>query len=91
MEDQRAMTHKLTLDNREFIEIHGVTNVEKFTDVDILLDTNLGLLHIKGEKLYMKQLNLDKGLITVEGFVEGLNYTEGAKQKAKGILKKLFR
>ena len=85
--------HKLTLTNREVLDINGVINVEKFTDEDIMLETDQGMLNIKGEKMYMKQLSLDAGLIVVEGSIKSLTYHEGSssKQKGKNLLGRLLK
>jgi len=93
MEEQRVNQHKLTMNNRELLEIDGVINVEKFTDEDIRLETQMGMLDVKGDKMFMKQLNLDQGLITIEGFIKAMVYFEGtsSKQKAKGLINRLFR
>lgn len=93
MQNQETGQHKVTLNNRETLEIDGVINVERFTDEDILLETQMGMLNIKGEKMFIKQLNLDGGLIMIEGLVKALAYSEGvsSKQKAKGLINRLFR
>lgn len=90
MEEKR---HKITLDAREHLDVSGVVNVEKFTDDDIFLETELGMLNIKGEKMHMKQLNLDGGLITVEGAIKTLTYTDGVRpgERKRGWISKVFR
>lgn len=93
MEENNQVQHKITLTNRELLDINGVINVEKFTDEDITLETQQGMLNIKGEKMYMKQLNLDGGLIIIEGLIKSMVYTESlpSKEKGKGLLNKLFK
>ncbi len=85
--------HKITLTNREVLDINGVINVEKFTDEDIMLETAQGMLNIKGEKMYMKQLNLDAGVIVIEGVFKALTYHEGSTsgQKGKSLLSRLLK
>jgi len=85
--------HKLTLTNRELLEVNGVINVEKFTDEDILLETDEGMLNIKGENMHMKQLNLDAGMIVIEGIVKAMAYHEGlsSSSKRKGLLGRLLK
>jgi len=75
------------------MDISGVINVEKFTDEDILLETDQGMLNIKGEKMHMKQLNLDAGMITIEGLVNSMTYHEGSAlgQKRKSLLERLLK
>jgi sporulation protein YabP len=84
---------KIILTDREILDVNGVINVEKFTDDEIILETNQGQLQIKGEKMYMKQLSLDAGLIVVEGNIKALIYHEGStsKQKGKNLLGRLLR
>ncbi|MCG0275805.1 MAG: sporulation protein YabP [Thermosediminibacteraceae bacterium] len=93
MEEKRSTKHRLILDDREILEISGVLNVEKFTDEDILVSTEKGMLNVKGEKMHMKQLNLDEGVIVVEGYVKMLSYTEesSVQEKGKGFFNRLFR
>ena len=85
--------HKVTLTDRELLDVSGVINVERFTDEDILLETDQGMLNIKGENMHMKQLNLDAGMIAIEGTVNALTYQEGpaAGQKSKGLLRRLLK
>lgn len=99
MEEKRRQgthQHRLTIENREYMEINGVTHVDSFDDQEILLETELGLLAIRGEELHIKHLNLEEGIIMIEGFILELAYSEeknlkNLKGKGKGILERLFR
>lgn len=93
MEDKAAKQHKVTLTGREMLDVSGIINVEKFTDENVVLETEQGILDIKGEKMHMKQLNLDGGLIIVEGHIKSLTYSEGtfSKDKKKGLLRSIFK
>ncbi len=93
MSEIRQSQHKILLTDRELLEVTGVLNVEKFTDDDVILETQLGMLGIKGEKMHMKQLNLDGGLIIMEGAIKSMSYSEtaGTRDKGKGLFNKLFK
>ncbi|MDK2880033.1 MAG: hypothetical protein PWR06_2749 [Thermoanaerobacteraceae bacterium] len=93
MEDRATKQHKVTLTDREMLDVSGIINVEKFTDENVILETEQGMLDIKGEKMHMKQLNLDGGLIIVEGHIKSLTYSEGtsSKEKGKGFLRNIFK
>ncbi|MFO7152702.1 MAG: sporulation protein YabP [Bacillota bacterium] len=94
MEEKKSSSkHRLLLSDREVLEIGGVLNVDKFTDEDIVVSTEKGMLQVKGEKMHMKQLNLDEGVIVVEGYVKAISYTEEipSGEKRKGLLNRLFR
>ncbi len=93
---QGSQQHKLVIDNREHMEINGVVNVDSFDDEEIVLETEQGLLAIRGENLHIRHLNLEEGELNIEGFVLELAYSEekGAKGlggKGKGFLERLFK
>jgi sporulation protein YabP len=67
--------HDLALAGREQLTVTGVLAVESFDDKQIIMDTELGLLTLKGEDLNIKQLDLETGRFAVEGFVNSLVYT----------------
>jgi sporulation protein YabP len=78
--------------NRKLLEISGVLNVESFDNEEFLLETECGFLAIKGQNLHIKNLNLEQGLVAIEGTVHGLTYLDGnAAEKSKSFLGKLFK
>lgn len=100
MEDNKRrqgnQQHKLVIDNRECMEINGVVNVDSFDDEEIVLETEMGLLAIRGENLHIRHLNLEEGELNIEGFVLELAYSEergskGLGGKGKGFLERLFK
>jgi sporulation protein YabP len=92
-EPKKQEEHKLQIVNRETMEVSGVLNVNKFTDEDVILDTELGVLNVKGEKMHMRKLNLDEGELAIEGFIKNLTYSESAdyKERGKGLINRLFK
>lgn len=99
MEEKRKtgnQQHKLVIDNREYMEINGVVHVDSFDDEEIILETEMGLLAIRGEELHIKHLNLEQGNLSIEGLVLELAYSEerearGMRGRGKGFLERLFR
>lgn len=97
MEGQIEETsHKLVILDREYTEITGVLHVESFDDEEIVLETDLGLLALRGEKLDIKELNLDENLLTVHGLVLEITYSDeigssSLHDRGKGIFSKIFR
>ena len=63
-------THSLMLENRQGGRITGVKDVKSFDEKEILLFTQAGKLVIKGEQLHVKQLDLEKGEVDLEGKVD---------------------
>ncbi|MGI6345107.1 MAG: sporulation protein YabP [Bacillota bacterium] len=88
--------HSITVTGREQVEVEGVLHVESFDDQEIILETELGMMAIRGEDLHIKQFSLDQGHLSVEGVVQTVEYLEGGilrsgKGKGKGLLDRLFR
>lgn len=86
--------HQFTLKQRESLTVEGVVNVESFDDEQVHLETEQGMMTVRGDGIHIKELNLDGGSLQVQGFVRSIEYTgDGPRQKdrAKGILGKLFK
>ena len=85
--------HKLTLTNRRTCTISGVNDVLSFDVNEILLETEQGMLMIKGNELHVSRLSLDKGEVDIDGRIDSLTYSETAGYGAKGdsILARLFK
>lgn len=73
---QIAKTHKLTLNNRHSATITGVTDVLSFDLNEILLETEQGMLMVKGEDLHVNRLTLEKGEVDIEGRMNSFCYSE---------------
>jgi len=78
--------------NRKVLEVTGVLNVDSFDSEEFQLETECGFLTIKGSNLHIKNLNLEQGLVAIEGLVNEMAYREtGAPAKSAGLLGKLFK
>lgn len=87
--------HEIRLNNREELYLTGVSHVESFDEKEVILETVMGILILKGEELSIKQLNLDEGNVSIDGTVKSLQYAEEGlmrdmKNKSKGILSRMF-
>lgn len=96
MEDLTAMKqrqHKLMLTNRSSCTINGVADVLSFDLNEILLETDQGMLMIKGNELHVNRLTLEKGEVDIDGRIDSLTYSENSGYAAKGesFLAKLFK
>ena len=86
--------HHLSLENREKMDLVGVIKVESFDSEEIIMDTEMGLLAIKGENLYIKHLNLEQGEVKITGLVMELAYAEHKNRaggRSKGFLERIFK
>ena len=64
-ERQPLRAHKISLSNRSLGVITGVKDVVSFDLNEIILDTDQGLLMIKGKNLHVKKLLVEKGEVEI--------------------------
>ena len=68
--------HRITLNNRGAGTITGVNAVVSFDPNEVLLETEQGVLLIKGSDLNVTKLTLDKGEVEVDGRVDSFTYSD---------------
>lgn len=95
-EDKKMMNsnviQNLILENREKLNITGVLDVLSFDDQMVIVETELGLLTIKGDNLRINKLSTDTEEITVEGKIINLAYSEKTNVGKEGSLfSKIFK
>ena len=84
--------HDVIMRGRRILDITGVKQVESFDNEEFLLETVMGFLAIRGQNLQMKNLDVDKGIVSIKGKIFDLVYLdEQHGDKAKGFFSKLFR
>ena len=55
----------LVLENRKKLSVSGVNDVLSFDDQVVMIDTELGLLTVKGENIRINKLSLDTAEVIV--------------------------
>ena len=92
-EKQYAKAHKLILSNRRTGTITGVSDVISFDITEVLLETEQGMLMIKGADLHVNRLTLEKGEIDIEGRNDSLAYSDVTSYQKQGesLIGRLFK
>lgn len=94
MEEVRNVKgQRITLNNRGNGVITGVNAVISFDPNEVLLETEQGMLLIKGNELNVTKLTLDKGEVEVDGRVDSFTYSDmkpGLKGE-NGFFERLFK
>ena len=80
------VVQNLILENREKLTITGVVDVLSFDDQIVIVETQLGLLTIKGEDLRINKLSLDSLEVIIEGQIFNLGYSDDNLKKNSGSL-----
>ena len=87
-----GVVQNLILENREKLSISGVNDVLSFDDEVVIVDTELGLLTVKGENIRINKLSIDTSEIIIEGDIAYMAYSDKELQKSReGLMSKIFK
>lgn len=81
--------HLVSIRNRKRMDMTSVKAIERFDQEEFFIQTSQGYLLIRGEDLRIVHLDVDKGLLTLEGNVKLMQYDE-EDSSSKGFIQKLF-
>lgn len=96
IEERKSITsgviQNLILENRGKLSISGVLDVLSFDDQVVMVETELGLLTVKGENLRINKLSIDTSEVIVEGDISYLAYSNKEVEKGKSsFMSKIFK
>ena len=86
------IVQNLLLENRNRLNISGVLDVLSFDDQIIIVETELGMLTVKGDNLRINKLSIDTSEVIVEGEIISLAYSnKDLDKKNESFLGKIFK
>lgn len=85
--------HKLNISGRKAASITGVNDVLSFDANEVLLQTEQGVLMIRGNELHVNRLTLEKGEVDIDGRIDSLTYSDNSSYSKSGesLLGRLFK
>ena len=87
-----GVIQNIILENRGKLIISGVNDVLSFDDQVVMLETELGLLTVKGENIRINKLSIDTSEVIIEGEISYLAYSDKEIEKNKGnLISKIFK
>ena len=87
-----GVIQNLILENRGKSSISGVNDVLSFDDQVVMVETELGLLTVKGENIRINKLSIDTSEVIIEGNISYLAYSDKELEKNKGnLISKIFK
>ena len=78
--------HRLQLMGRAELTVEGVTDVVRFEEDSVLMETDLGMLEVEGAQLRILRLDPERKEVSLAGTVNGLYYLD-TPQKKRGFLR----
>lgn len=96
IEDRKALSNtgiiqNLVLENREKLSISGVLDVLSFDDQVVIIETELGLLNVKGDNIRINKLSIDTSEVVIEGELNSLSYSDKSLDTKGSLLGKIFK
>ena len=86
------IVQNLVLENRNKLNVSGVKDVLSFDDELVVMETELGLLTVKGENIKINKLSIDTGDVIIDGEISNLSYNDHSKKSQEaGLLSKIFK
>lgn len=75
-ERENRGVHKVYLNGRKTAVMSGVRDVLSFDAREVYLETEQGILLIKGDELHVNRLSLEKGEVDVDGRIDSFAYSD---------------
>ena len=92
-ERQVPKAHKLVVNNRKTSMMTGILDVLAFDLNEVLLETEQGMLMVKGKDLHVNRLSLEKGEVDLAGQIDSIAYSDvqHMNKKNENLFAKLFK
>lgn len=83
-ERQTSRQHKMIITDRASGVLNGVLDILSFDINEILLETEQGMLMIKGKDLHVNRLSLEKGELDITGRIDSMLYSDISQKGKQG-------
>lgn len=91
--DEKQVTNmqNIFLENRTLLNVSGVIDVLNFDEQLVTLETELGILIIKGANLKLNKFNLDSTDFSVNGDINSIVYDDKPANHSESFITRLFK
>ena len=86
--EERSVNQTVTIKDRKVLLIDRVINIIGLEDYVLTLDTECGRITVEGSGLKVESLDRSDGVITVNGNIEGVSYSDN--EGRRGRFSRLF-
>ena len=84
--------HEVKMTDRKTILLTGIKKIVSFDNEEFLMESNMGVILLKGENLELIKLDTGDGNVKIKGKINSLNYVVGKeKNKEDSLISKLFK
>ena len=83
--------HSFSVNMRKEMTVMGVKDVESFDERCAILQTTEGEMTVEGQNLHIGVLDTDRGVVTLNGQIDGVFYAAEASEEKRGVFGRIFR
>lgn len=84
--------HEIKISDRREIFLTGIKKISSFDNEEFLLESNMGVILIKGSGLEILRLDTHDGNVKIKGKINSFTYLDGeSKQDKESFFTKLFK
>ena len=80
--------HDVNMTMRKNMKVSGVAEVISFDDMALVLKTVCGEMTVEGREIKVGTLDTDKGVVTLEGKIDALYYSDPDDDSRRGLFGK---
>ncbi len=77
--------------DRGIISLSGISKIDSFDDQEFIMESNMGLIELKGKKLELVRLDTHDGNVKIRGILDSISYIDTKKNKDESIWTKIFK
>ena len=85
-------SHEIKVVDRSVMNLTGINKISSFDDEEFLMESNMGVILLKGEGLEIVKLDTHDGNVKIKGKLYSIAYMDNMKKsKEESLLSKLFK
>ena len=85
-------SHEIKVTDRNIMSFSGIKKINSFDNEEFLMESNMGMILLKGEKLEIIKLDTHDGNVRIKGRLNSITYMENIKKgKEESLISKLFK
>lgn len=90
-ESQSNIVQNVILENRKKLTLTGIKDVLSFDDEIIVVESELGLINIKGNDLKVNKISVETGDVIIEGIIKMIEYSDKDILSKESLISKIFK
>lgn len=84
--------HELKINDRREIFLTGIKKIDSFDNEEFLMESNMGIILLKGSNLEIIRLDTHDGNVKIKGKIVSFTYLDGeGKETHESFFSKLFK